>query len=229
MPLFFLLALAAAAPPDDHPIMVTGHSWAPFISPFGEPFRAKKTDQDTMGDWFRQADRDQDGLLTPAEMRADGERFFALLDGDGNGLIEPEELVEYEWEVAPEIQVGSRWRAPSSAPALPASKGERPKDDSRGSDGSDYERQGAGRYALLNIPEPVASADANFDRAISLAEFRQAAADRFRLLDGTDKGQLSFTDMEALRPPQFVPGSKRKKRARDATDARVGQRLPISR
>src|SRR6476469_6106246 len=122
LPALFLAFAAAAAPQDARPILVTGHNWAPFISPFGEPFRARKTDQDTMADWFHQADRNGDGLLTVDEMQADAQRFFAHLDADHNGLIEPEELVQYEWEVAPEIQVGSRWRKSNSGVvAQPAS------------------------------------------------------------------------------------------------------------
>lgn len=233
MPVPFLILLAAAASPhDDRPIMVTGHTWAPFISPFGEPFRPRKTDQDTMADWFHQADRNGDGVLTPNEMQSDAQRFFAHLDADHNGLIEPDELVQYEWEVAPEIQVGSRWRkSNSSAVARPASeagdhKRRGPGDDNRGSDGSEYELQGAARYALINMPEPVAAADANFDRAISAAEFRQAALDRFQLLDRAHRGQLSLLDLEALRPPQFVPGAKLERRREDVTDKRVGAPLP---
>lgn len=232
MPLPLLLfMLAAAAPPDDRPIMVTGHTWAPFISPFGEPFRARKLDQDTMADWFHQADRNRDGLLTLDEMQADAQRFFAHVDSDHNGLIEPEELVHYEWEVAPEIQVGSRWRKSNSSAAQSVSQaagGERRTlgQDNRGSDGSDYELQGAARYALINMPEPVAAADSNFDRAISAAEFRQAATERFQLLDRRHGGQLSLSDLEALRPPQFVPGAKLKRRFGDAKDNRVGVPLP---
>ncbi|MEO7749891.1 MAG: EF-hand domain-containing protein, partial [Sphingomicrobium sp.] len=96
-----LIAAALAAPQSEPPITVTGHTWAPFISPFGEPFRARKIDEDTMADWFHQADQDRDGLLTVPEMIADAARFFTHLDSDSNGLIEPEELVAYEWEVAP--------------------------------------------------------------------------------------------------------------------------------
>jgi Ca2+-binding EF-hand superfamily protein len=230
-----LLALAAMAQSPEPPITVTGHTWAPFISPFGEPFRARKPDQDTMADWFHRADRDHDGKLIPAEMEADAERFFAHLDTDGNGLIEPDELVQYEWEVAPEIQVGARWRqSNATSPVQPASndsadrtKRTGPGVDHRGSDGSDYELQGAGRYALFNMPEPVAAADLDFNRAISLAEFRQAALDRFKLLDKARKGALSLADLEALRPPQFVPGARPKRRQEKGTDTRVGVPLPV--
>jgi Ca2+-binding EF-hand superfamily protein len=229
-----LLALAAVAQPPEPPITVTGHTWAPFISPFGEPFRARKPDQDTMADWFNQADRDHDGLLTTAEMQADAERFFAHLDADGNGLIEPDELVHYEWEVAPEIQVGARWRrSNASSPAQPASSDSADKSkrtgpgvDRRGSDGSDYELQGAGRYALFNMPEPVAAADLDFDRAISRAEFQQAAIHRFELLDKARKGHLTLADLEAQRPPQFVPGARPKRRQEKGADTRVGVPLP---
>src|SRR6478752_418872 len=92
------------------PINVVGHAWAPFISPMGEPFRARTAGDDTMATWFRQADRNHDGVLTADEMQADADRFFAVLDADHNGEIEPDELAHYEYEVAPDIQVMSRTR-----------------------------------------------------------------------------------------------------------------------
>jgi Ca2+-binding EF-hand superfamily protein len=241
-PALILSILAAAAQSPEakaNPIFVTGHMWAPFISPMGEPFRARAPGQDTLGDWFRKADRNHDGLLTADEMQADAERFFATLDTDHDGEVEPAELVQYEWEVAPEIQIGSRWRrsrsrantaqAASREPAR--GNGDRRRgdaneaDDSRSSDGLDYGLQGAGRYTLLNLPEPVAAADADLDRAISLSEFRQASIDRFRLLDQKRQGRLSLQDLEALRPPEFVPGHHAKRR-KDSADTRVGVPLP---
>src|SRR5438270_12795075 len=103
--LLILLALGAQEPASQStPITVTGHPWAPFISPMGEPFRAHSATDDTLADWFRQADRNGDGLLTINEMVADAERFFAKLDTDNDGQIDPDELAHYEWEVAPDIQ-----------------------------------------------------------------------------------------------------------------------------
>ena len=113
-----LLALLAPAPPSaSEPIKVTGHAWAPFISPMGEPFRARTTTDDTLADWFRQADANHDGLLTAAEMQADAERFFAKLDTTADGEIDPDEITHYEYEIAPEIQVMSRTRRPPGQPA----------------------------------------------------------------------------------------------------------------
>ena len=59
--------------------------------------------------------------------------------------------------------------------------------------------QGAARYGLLNIPEPVAAADTDFDRGVSLAEFRFAAVRRFQLLDSTRSGAIRLDQFEALR------------------------------
>ena len=95
---------------DSTPITVTGHPWAPFISPMGEPFRAHTATDDTLADWFYQADRNHDGVLTLDEMDADAERFFATLDTNHDGEIDPDELAQYEYEIAPEIQVKSRTR-----------------------------------------------------------------------------------------------------------------------
>ena len=57
------------------------------------------------------------------------------------------------------------------------------------------------RYGLLNIPEPVMSADGDFNRGVSLEEFRRAATKRFQLLDLNHSGRLTLpvllTDAEA--------------------------------
>ena len=221
------MILAAASEP---PITVTGHAWAPFISPMGEPFRARTVQDDTLAVWFTQADRDRDGFLTPNEMQADADRFFAALDSDRDGEIGPEELIHYEWEIAPDIQVNSRVkRAPGEV-----AKNPRPLNADKDREEGDFERQrprtlynglqGGARYALLNIPEPVAAADADFNRAITASEFRRAAAARFQLLDRSRQGRLTLRQLEtarvALRSPR--PDADR----RDAPDTRYGNPLP---
>ena len=59
--------------------------------------------------------------------------------------------------------------------------------------------QGGARYGLLNLPEPVAAADADFNRAVSLEEFRQAAIERFQLLDSAHQGRITLVQLELLR------------------------------
>jgi Ca2+-binding EF-hand superfamily protein len=198
----------------------------------GEPIRARMPNEDTLARWFNQVDRNHDGFLTPDEMAADANRYFTeILDANHDGQIDPDELVHYEWTVAPEIQVNSRLRrarAPGEAP---------PKEETQSSDDEhggqrrhgippvDYGPQGAARYALLNMPEPVAAADADFNRAISLQEFKQAALDRFQLLDKNHAGRLTLQELEALKPILPVDG-KRLKHRDDEPDARLGQPLP---
>ena len=223
--------LAAAAAVDEPPIMITGRSWAPFISPMGEPFRARAPGEDTLARWFNQADRNRDGVLTSDEMEEDAARFFARLDTDRNGQIEPEELVQYEWELAPEIQVASRWkRSRPAGSGAQANSGTTARRSDRAehvpsSDGLAYGLQGAARYALLNIPQPVAAADADFDRAITLGEFRYAARYRFQLLDSMRQGHLTLHALAELLPSPSRAGRLAKPR-RKASDSRIGLPLP---
>jgi hypothetical protein len=197
----------------------------------GEPFRARSATDDTLVDWFAKADRNRDGMLTGAEMQADADRFYALLDTDRNGEIDPDEIANYEWEIAPDIQVMSKTRR---APGDPTPKARSKPEDELGHDrwrpghGSGEKAsgwlQGAARYGLLNIPEPVAAADSNFDRGISLAEFREAAVTRFALLDRGHSGWLTLAQLQGLRAVAMADG--RRKRAKDAADTRVGNPLP---
>jgi hypothetical protein len=66
--------------------------------------------------------------------------------------------------------------------------------------GAEDMHQGAARYGLLDLPEPVVSADADFNRGVSFNEFRQAAVQRFVALDLDHHGRLSLAEVEAIRP-----------------------------
>ena len=57
----------------------------------------------------------------------------------------------------------------------------------------------SGRYSLLNIQQPVISADTNFNRGVSVEEFRSAAAKRFRTLDVAGTGRLTLASLDGIR------------------------------
>jgi ferredoxin len=101
-------AVPPAAPPQgSNPIEVLGPRrfyGPPFLSPMGEPFRQRVPHDDPLADWFHQADRNHDGYLTADEMVLDADRFFAVLDLDHNGVIDPEEIENYEQVIAPEVR-----------------------------------------------------------------------------------------------------------------------------
>lgn len=197
-----LLAQAAvpAGPAPSGKIAVTGQH-APalkplvggtdFISPMGEPFRSRDT-LSGAEHWFRQVDTNKDGRLTPAEFRADADRFFDRLDTNHDGEIDPDEIERYETQIAPEIGVISSYGDVSLA-----------KTDSDGkvTDPPYPDRLGAGRYGYLAMPEPVVSADANFDRGISRAEFREAADRRFKMLDTHADGVIVRAELPDLVSP----------------------------
>lgn len=203
-------ASAAAAAPPASAIRHRGM----FISPMGEPFRSSSRDDDTLANWFRQADQDHDGRLTLEEMQQDAERFFSVLDVNHDGEIDPDEITHYENIIAPEISSGPHFEVVSSAGAAPEGGGRRGSGGHhrgggahhggggggfRNNSGGEFDR-GAARFGLLDLPEPVASADANFNRGVSLAEFRDAAGQRFLALDLDHHGYLTLAGLEMIRP-----------------------------
>ncbi|HXG81489.1 MAG TPA: EF-hand domain-containing protein [Sphingomicrobium sp.] len=233
MPFTALLAsaLMAAAAAEEAPITVRGYPWAPFISPMGEPFRSRNAGESPISRWFGQADRNRDGMLTADEMQADADRFFARLDGNGDGQINPDEIKAYEWEIAPDVQVNSSWKRPRGQTSVRMAAKPEPDihDDWLGRKGDPHDGyringlQGAARYGLLNIPQPVAGADADFNRLVTLAEFRQAAAYRFTLLDKLGLGRVSLAELEARLPSRPEGRAKQRK---EKTDPRIGLPLP---
>jgi Ca2+-binding EF-hand superfamily protein len=230
--LLFALILAAQAEEPSKPITVTAYPWAPFVSPMGEPFRSRSRDDDPFARWFYQADGNRDGMLTADEMRADAERFFARLDGNQDGRIDSEERMTYESEIAPEVQSNSQWKRTRQEIASEALSGDdedhrdRRRRWDRNIDGYQLDGlQGAARYGLLNLPEPVSGADSDFNRIITLEEFRSAAAYRFQLLDSDRLGRLTLQELEVLVPSRPKDG-RRIKRPKKSVDTRVGLPLP---
>jgi len=159
-------------------------------------------------------------------------QYFAALDGNHDGKIDSMERMTYESEIAPEVQVNSQWKrtrqetAAEARPSDDADRGDRWRRWDNDIDGYQLDGlQGAARYGLLNLPEPVAGADADFDRFVSLDEFRRAALYRFQLLDRDSSGRLTLQDLQELLPTRPKKG-QRVKRPKNAHDTRIGLPLP---
>ncbi len=185
-----------AAPPAPADITVNGAAAtvAPlggghiFISPMGEPFHTAGG-VSAAEQWFRDADANHDQRITPKEFEDDAMRFFATLDVDHNHLIEPAEIDRYESEVAPEIRVISTYGDANLA---------KTDDDGNVTDPPYPTRIGAGRFGFLDAPEPVVTADLNFDRAISEQEFQTTALRRFKMLDINGDGVITRDELPKL-------------------------------
>lgn len=155
-----------------------------FLSPMGEPFFGRTASEDGLIVWFQQADTNHDGALTSDEMSADADRFFKILDRNHDGEIDPDEISQYEVAV-PQLRISPIFTATD----LPGGETETHVDD----------ESSAGQYGLLRNPEPVSSADMNWDRGVSPEEFRAAARRRFQLLDTEHTGRLTLSQLQDIR------------------------------
>ena len=194
-PLLLLAAAQTATPIVERP----GRA---FMSPMGEPVFGRVRNEDGLVAWFAETDTNHDGILTADEMAADAEHFFAQLDVDHDGEIGPEEIERYETQIAPQVRVRYDMSGDSSGAAVSA-------------------EAIAGRYGLLQIPEPVMAADLNFNRGISAEEFRQAAITRFGLLDASHSGRLTLPQLQSVR--QAAIGASRRRIVQPNTDTTQGQ------
>jgi len=182
LPLMFAM-LAEAVPAPAAPPAQPGEARS-FVSPMGEPFLPEAGAPDGLRHWFDQADANRDGALSIRELQSDCDRFFQALDIKHDGEIDPDDITHYEDEIAPQ----GRFMAGA------------------GQDGHNLHRAGAThggshggrRYSLLDDPEPVASADADFNRGVSRDEFEHASRQRFQLLDTNHDGKLTFAELEII-------------------------------
>lgn len=178
-----------------------------FISPAGKPFHAEAGAPYPVGAWFAEADANHDGKITREEFRADFAAFFKVLDVNHDGVIDGLETARYEQQVAPEV-------LPRLAQVQGGFPGERPGADTRRlaepprRKGEAYD--GAPEFSLMNVSEPVSSADQNFDGKVSLEEFFSTADRRFDILDRNRDGYLTLAGLPQT-PEQITVEGKRKR------------------
>ena len=170
-----------------------------FIAPMGEPFRGP----DGLKTWFARADENHDGKITLAEFQAEALPFFQKLDANHDGKIDGFEEQAYERDVVPEITglYGDHAAALLEGGPPPGAKG-RPKGGGKpSSGGQQMRRAGAGRYGLLNVPQPVSGSDLELDGKVTLAEWTKTGAIRFGMLDTTKAGVLTLETLPGAAPP----------------------------
>ena len=175
-----------------------------FLSPSGEPFRAKSDEPFPVSQWFKGADTNGDGALSLAEFKADAMRFFKVVDADGDGTIIGVENQFYEKQIAPEILFDAGLLAQTAPPSATYERGplgEPPEVQGGGSRlGQQRQprkktvldlRRGAGQFSFLNEPQPIRTADTNLDYKVSAEEWEKTAARRFMTLDVNHDGKLT--------------------------------------
>ena len=173
-----------------------------FISPCGEPFEAPKNAPYPIVNWFNGADANHDGKLDITEMRDDAARFFQFLDRNHDGVIDSQEVSFYEYRIVPEIltpptsalQTGIvRVALQTPGDIAPVSP------EAPGSNNIDKQElnamQGAVFYSLFREPEPVRSADRNFDYRITPKEFLDLSDRHFKALDVNNQGYLTLAQL----------------------------------
>jgi len=183
-----------------------------FIAPMGKPFRAPMNAPYPVAKWFAEADKDADGKIDHAEFIADAGAFFDYLDLNKDGALSSYEVNVYERVVAPEILgfnvAVSDLRGAPAAPGhdgarlwlaqyngglsdVPVNIGAKPPDTSP----TEVIPEGAAPFSFLDVPEPLAAADADFSGVITRANFLKLADRRFDKLDPDQVGYLTLAKL----------------------------------
>lgn len=201
-----------------------------FISPAGQPFRARPGEPYPVAVWFAAADRDHDGRISREEFRADAEAFFRSLDTNHDGVVDGFEIAAYEQslpEMLPRIAGLSPGEGQDQTLGREGGQGGSGGRGGRGRQGGQAARpggraargrEGASLYAFLDLPEPVLAADTDFDGRITLAEALAAADRRFPLLDANGDGYLTLAELP--KTPAQVALERAQARGRPASGAR---------
>ena len=202
---FVLILVASAAGLAAQPVSAKS---AVYVSLMGEPFRTNEAGQQPFDQWFELADQDADGGITRLEFRSDAEAFFARLDTNADKVIDADEMREYEY-LAPGRTRAAAGGAQAMGAASDRIKGPGEIEREMGhvpvvADGtapstSRIRREIGPSTLAANVPQPVAMADLNIDRRVTLDEFTRTASNRFTRFDQDQDGRLSRKELAATR------------------------------
>ena len=168
-----------------------------YLSLMGEPFRDNESGEDGFDQWFKLADQDSDGSISRLEFRNDAEAFFAALDTSGDKVIDGDEMAAYE-QLAPSrtrVAGGGGTETSSSRPqaksSAPVEKGQVAVVTTGDAPSATRIHPGDSRINYSEVPQPVAMADLNLDRRVTLEEFTKTASKRFTNYDVDQDGRLT--------------------------------------
>ena len=171
-----------------------------YMSLMGEPFRTT-TGGDPFDLWLELADQDGDGAITRLEFLNDAEAFFANLDTNDDKIIDADEMAEYE-RFAPgrtRAAGGGAQDVSSSRPkpksSTPVKEGEVAIVSSGNIPSATRIHPGGGRINFSEVPQPVAMADLNLDRRVTLDEFTRTANRRFSNYDVDQDARLTRKEL----------------------------------
>ena len=205
-----------------------------FISPFGQPFRAKDGAPYPVVNWFKQADKNADGKIDHAEFMADAAFFFDALDVNKDGVLDSFEVQRYERRVAPEILgfrvavsqldgraaklFGGRLWLTQGGPgggtvmgALPPGAATEPG-EKRVPHSIDESRNGASPFSFFDQPEPVTAADLDFTGYIKKKNFLRLAGVHFQSLDRKELGYLTLDGLPKTRVQEILEHGQHRRR-----------------
>ena len=167
-----------------------------YLSLMGEPFRTNDAGEHPFDQWFALADADSDGGISRLEFRSDAELFFAALDTNGDKVIDADEMAEYE-RGAPSRTRFAGGGGPDVSSSRPKPKSSAPIEEGQvaivtsGTVPSATRIHPGGKSTYAEVPQPVAMADLNIDRRVTLDEFVKTAAKRFTNYDVDQDGRLT--------------------------------------
>lgn len=176
-----------------------------YLSLMGEPFWTNEAGERPFDQWLKLADEDGDRSISRLEFRSDAEAFFAALDSNSDKVIDADEMAQYE-QLAPGKTRAAGGRVPGVSSSRPTPKSSAPVDKgqvaivSSGTVPSATRiHPGGGPIDFREVPQPVAMADLNIDRRVTLDEFTKTASRRFANYDSDQDGKLSLKELAATR------------------------------
>ena len=175
---------------------------AVYMSLMGEPFRTNAAGEEPFDQWFGLADENGDSAISRLEFRGDAEAFFSALDSNGDKVIDADEMRDYE-HLAPGRTRAAGGGAAELSSKRPTAKSSAPVEKGQVAIVAHGDAPSATRVHPSNartdysaVPQPVAMADLNLDRRVTLDEFVKTAGKRFTNYDVDKDGRLTRKELK---------------------------------
>jgi hypothetical protein len=182
----------------------------PTFSPNGEPLvppQWPEKCEDAIDLWFDRLDTGHTGGISLAQLMADAERQYRLMDLRHDGKVTAEELSKYRLRMmgghylsvsTPGEQ--ARFGRGSDDEARPGDRLDEPVDDDRPRKRHGEDDRPVDAYAALvsDQPDPVMSADADLDGSVTWEEFRTSVSQNFAEFDHDHTGVITKSEVETI-------------------------------